>query len=107
MALAVTKTQKRPEKPTLSPEKTSELVGFFLLALALLAGCALGTYHPLDPSLFHKAASDVRPRNLIGPTGAETAAFAFQFLGLSCLLVPLFLLVAAVRRLRRRGTPRV
>ncbi|HZF08346.1 MAG TPA: DNA translocase FtsK [Thermoanaerobaculia bacterium] len=107
MALAVTKTQKRPEKPTLSPEKTSELLGFFLLALALLIGCALGTYHPLDPSLFHKAASEARPRNLIGPAGAEAAAFAFQFLGISCLLVPLFLLVAAFRRLRRRAGARV
>jgi S-DNA-T family DNA segregation ATPase FtsK/SpoIIIE len=107
MALAVTKTQKRPERPTLSPEKTSELAGFFLLAVALLLGCALGTYHPLDPSVFHKAASEVRPRNLIGPTGAQAAAFGFQFLGLSCLLLPLFLLVAAFRRLRRRGAPRV
>jgi S-DNA-T family DNA segregation ATPase FtsK/SpoIIIE len=107
MALAVTKTQKRPEKPTLTPEKTSELAGFFLLAVALLLGCAMATYHPLDPSVFHKAASAVRPKNLIGPLGAEAAAFGFQFLGISCLLVPLFLLVAAFRRLRRRSAQRV
>ncbi len=108
MALAVTKTQKRPEKPTLTPEKTSELAGFFLLAMALLLGCAMATYHPLDPSVFHKAATaGVRPKNLIGPLGAQASAFGFQFLGISCLLVPLFLLVAAVRRLRRRVPQRV
>jgi S-DNA-T family DNA segregation ATPase FtsK/SpoIIIE len=107
VALAVTKTQKRPEKPTLSPEKTSELLGFFLLALALLLGCAMATYHPMDPSVFHKTASTVRPKNLIGPLGAESAAFGFQFLGVSCLLVPFFLLVAAFRRLRRRSAQRV
>jgi len=107
VALAVTKTQKRPEKPTLTPEKTSELAGFFLLALALLVGCAMATYHPMDPSVFHKTAAAVRPKNLIGPLGAEVAAFGFQFLGISCLLVPLFLLVAAGRRLRRRSAQRV
>ena len=92
VALAVTKTQKRPEKPTLTPEKTSELLGFFLLALALLLGCAMATYHPMDPSVFHKTASTVRPKNLIGPLGAEAAAFGFQFLGISCLLIPFFFL---------------
>jgi DNA segregation ATPase FtsK/SpoIIIE, S-DNA-T family len=108
--LAVTKTQKRPEKPTLSPEKTSELLGVFLFTLALLLGVALGTYHPRDPSVFHQGQATpgmARPQNRIGPAGAEIAAFSFQFLGLSCLLVPLFLLVAAFRRLRGKGAPRV
>ncbi|HYH47890.1 MAG TPA: DNA translocase FtsK 4TM domain-containing protein, partial [Thermoanaerobaculia bacterium] len=39
--------------------------------------------------------------------GAEVAAFGFEFLGVSCLLVPFFLTVMGWRRLRRRGGPRV
>ncbi|HXO18309.1 MAG TPA: DNA translocase FtsK 4TM domain-containing protein, partial [Thermoanaerobaculia bacterium] len=107
MPVAITKTRTKPERPTLSPEKGNELLGLLLLTLALLLGLALGTYHPGDPSLFHISASSSRARNLIGVAGAHVAAFGFQFLGLSSLLVPFFLLVAGWRRLRHRGAARV
>ncbi|HEX9669813.1 MAG TPA: DNA translocase FtsK 4TM domain-containing protein, partial [Thermoanaerobaculia bacterium] len=94
--------------PALSPEKSRELLGILLVAVALFLGLALGTYHPEDPSFFHRTISDAsRTRNAAGPVGAEIAALAFQFLGASCLAVPLFLLVGGWRRLRRRNGEKV
>ncbi len=94
--------------PALSPEKSRELLGILLVALALFLGLALGTYHPEDPSFFHRTISDAsRTRNAAGPVGAEIAALAFQFLGASCLAVPFFLLVGGWRRLRRRNGEKV
>ncbi len=107
MPLAVTRSSSRPERPTLSPEKGNEILGVVLLAAALFLGLALGSYRPLDPSLFHVSPVASRPHNWIGPFGAEAAALAFQFLGLTCLLVPLFLAVAGWRRMRRRPGQRV
>ncbi len=107
MPLAVTRTTAKPERPTLSPEKGNEILGVLLLAVAVLLGLALGSYRPHDPSLFHVSPIAVRPANWIGPFGAHTAALAFQFLGLTCLLVPFFLLVAGWRRLRRQPGQRV
>jgi S-DNA-T family DNA segregation ATPase FtsK/SpoIIIE len=101
--------RKRPAaRPAMSPEKSQELLGFLLIALALFLGLALATYHPQDPSVFHRTVSAAsRSRNLVGPVGAEIAAVGFAFLGVSCLALPLFLLVAGWRRLRRRTGSRV
>jgi len=107
MPLAVSRSTTKPERPTLSPEKGNEILGVLLLALAVLLGLAFGSYRPQDPSLFHVSPSAARPHNWIGPFGAETAALAFQFLGLTCLLVPFFLVVAGWRRLRRRAGQKV
>ena len=102
------------DRPTLSPEKGREVVGLVLVGIALLLVLSLGTYHPFDRSLFHTSTfagasgdSPTRPHNLIGPLGAEAAAAGFEFLGLTCLLIPLFLLVAGWRRLRRKDAKRV
>jgi S-DNA-T family DNA segregation ATPase FtsK/SpoIIIE len=107
LPLAVTRSTTKPERPTLSPEKGNEILGLLLLAVAVLLGLAFGSYRPHDPSLFHVSPNASRPHNWIGPFGAEAAALAFQFLGLTCLLVPFFLLVAGWRRLRRRPGQRV
>jgi S-DNA-T family DNA segregation ATPase FtsK/SpoIIIE len=107
MPLAVTRSSSKPERPTLSPEKGNEILGVLLLALAVLLGLALGSYRPQDPSLFHVSPTASRPHNWIGPFGAETAALSFQFLGLTCLLVPFFFAVAGWRRMRRRPGQRV
>src|SRR5262249_11679284 len=64
-------------------------------------------YHPRDPSLFHRVAEPVRAHNWTGSAGAHVAALAFSFLGLTCLLIPFFLMVAGWRRLRRGGSVRV
>jgi DNA segregation ATPase FtsK/SpoIIIE, S-DNA-T family len=98
---------KLPERPTLSPEKGNELLGLALLGASLLLAFSFATYHPSDPSLFHDLARAAPSRNWIGPVGAQAAALGFGFFGLSCFLLPLFLLVAGWRRLRRRGAARV
>jgi S-DNA-T family DNA segregation ATPase FtsK/SpoIIIE len=108
MSLAVIKATKGRTRPTISPEKGNELLGLLLLAVGVILAVSLATYHPGDPSVFHRVTdSHVRARNWIGPAGAHAAAVAFSFLGLTCLLVPLFLLVAGWRRLRRSGAVKV
>jgi S-DNA-T family DNA segregation ATPase FtsK/SpoIIIE len=107
MAVAITKTSKPREKAVLSPEKGSELVGLLLLFVGVFLALALASYHPDDPSLFHKVSEAVRPQNWTGPMGAHAAAVAYGFLGLSCLLVPFLLVVTGWKRLRPRERPRV
>jgi DNA segregation ATPase FtsK/SpoIIIE, S-DNA-T family len=102
------KTKAASERPTLSPEKGSELLGLLLLAVGAFLVLSLGSYHPEDPSLFHRVAGEeARTLNWVGPAGAQISAVAFSFLGLSCLLIPFFLIVGGWRRLRRRGAVKV
>ena len=107
MALAISKTNKPRERPTLSPEKGNELLGLLLLFLGLFLVLSFGSYHPGDPSLFHRVADPVRAHNWTGSAGAHTAAVAFSFFGLTSFLVPVFLVVAGWRRVRRHGAVRV
>ncbi|HWM94684.1 MAG TPA: DNA translocase FtsK 4TM domain-containing protein [Thermoanaerobaculia bacterium] len=108
MSLAVIKATKGRERPTISPEKGNELVGLLLFALGVILAFSLATYHPGDPSVFHKVAEEgTRARNWIGPAGAHASAVAFSFFGITCLLIPLFLIVGGWRRLRRQGAIRV
>ncbi|HEX3552018.1 MAG TPA: DNA translocase FtsK [Thermoanaerobaculia bacterium] len=109
MSVAVIrKKSQSPERPTLSPEKGSELLGLVLMAAGIFLVLSLGSHHPQDPSLLHRVAEDgARAHNWIGAVGAHISALAFGFFGLTCLLIPLFLLAAGWRRLRRRGAPRV
>ena len=108
MSLALAKTNERTERPTLSPDKGRELLGFLLLALALLSGIAFGSFDPQDPSVLHRTVSaEIHVRNLIGPMGAHAAALGFAFFGVSCLLVPIVLTLAGWRRLRRTAAARV
>jgi S-DNA-T family DNA segregation ATPase FtsK/SpoIIIE len=107
MAVAVTRTSKRPERPTLSPEKGRELFGLVLLGTALLLAGSFATFDPGDASLFHEVSQTARSHNWMGSMGAEIAAVGFGFFGVACFLVPVFLLVGGWRRLRRRDAPRV
>lgn len=108
MSIAIVRKKTAADRPALSPEKGNELLGLLLLALGLLLALSLGSYHPDDPSLFHKVAEEsARTRNWVGQAGSQTAALAFSFFGLSCLLLPFFLLAAGWRRVRRRGAARV
>ncbi|HEY0513647.1 MAG TPA: DNA translocase FtsK 4TM domain-containing protein, partial [Thermoanaerobaculia bacterium] len=110
MSVAVVrKKSTSPERPTFSPEKGSELLGLLLLAAAAFLVLSLGSHHPLDPSLLHRVPTEpaAHAHNWAGQVGAQVSAVAFGFFGLTCFLVPLFLLVAGWRRLRRHGSPRV
>jgi DNA segregation ATPase FtsK/SpoIIIE, S-DNA-T family len=108
MSVAVVrKKSTSPERPTLSPEKGNELLGILLLAAAAFLVLCLGSHHPQDPSLLHRVPAEARAHNWAGAVGAQVSAMAFGFLGLTCFLIPFFLLVAGWRRLRRHGAPRV
>jgi S-DNA-T family DNA segregation ATPase FtsK/SpoIIIE len=75
--------------------------------LAVLLGTSLVSYYPGDQSLFHHS-TEVSPlRNWVGPVGAELAALCFGVLGLSTLLLPIFLLVFGWRRFRAWDRARV
>lgn len=104
----VRKKSQTPERPTLSPEKGREILGLVLLAAGIFLVLGLGSHHPQDPSLLHRVAEEeAHARNWIGAVGAHISAMAFGFFGLTCLLIPLFLLVAGWRRLRPRGRQKV
>ncbi|PYQ59545.1 MAG: cell division protein FtsK, partial [Acidobacteria bacterium] len=108
MSVAVVrKKSSTPERPTLSPEKGNELLGILLLAAAAFLVLCLGSHHPQDPSLLHRVPADAHAHNWAGAVGAQVSAMAFGFFGLTCFLLPFFLLVSGWRRLRRHGAPRV
>ncbi len=107
MAVASPKAEKKA-RARLAPEKWNELAGVALLTVALLAGLALVSHRPGDPSRLHRPAGELAGvANWIGPVGAEVSALAFGFFGIAALLVPLFLGVAGWRRMRRGDAPRV
>ncbi len=87
--------------------KGREVLGFLLLVAGLLLLVSLLSHHPLDPSLLRQTAEDVGARNLIGPFGAQVSALGFGWFGLAMLAAPVFLLLAAGRRLRSLGRPPV
>ncbi|HEY0556647.1 MAG TPA: DNA translocase FtsK [Thermoanaerobaculia bacterium] len=108
MSVAVVrKKSTSPERPTLSPEKGNELLGILMLAAAAFLSLSLGSHHPQDPSLLHSVPAAAHAHNWAGSVGAQVSAVAFGFFGLTCFLIPLFLLVSGWRRLRRRDAARV
>src|ERR1700730_16448436 len=80
--------------------RANEIVAIALIALALLLGLCLASYHPNDPSW--NAAGQVGASNWIGAIGANVSAALFQAIGLAAYLLPLLLLAAAWRRFRSR-----
>jgi DNA segregation ATPase FtsK/SpoIIIE-like protein len=57
-------------------------------------------------SLFHASSEPARVQNYIGPAGAHAAALCFELLGLTAFLLPVFVVAAGWRLLRRRGSER-
>ena len=108
MSTAATRTRTR--KPFLqlglSSDKGNEIVALLLAFAVLLLAASLLSYHPLDPSVLHRVADEnARTHNLIGPVGAQVAAVCFSFFGLTSLLLPVLLAVAAWRRAAGPGAP--
>jgi DNA segregation ATPase FtsK/SpoIIIE, S-DNA-T family len=65
--------------------RTRELLGLGLLGAIGLAGAALASWSPLDPSFNH--ATDARALNWLGFPGAVVADELFRFLGLAAILL--------------------
>ncbi|MEO8277807.1 MAG: DNA translocase FtsK [Thermoanaerobaculia bacterium] len=91
----------------ISPDKGREIVGVLFAATAVISGASLASYDPSDPSFLRQISGPAPTHNWIGGLGAEIAAAGFGILGVTCLLIPLLLAVAAWRRLRPKIRPKV
>ncbi len=91
----------------ISPDKGREIVGVLFAALAVICGASLASFDPADPSFLRQVSGAAPTHNWIGGFGAEIAAAGFGLLGVTCLLIPLLLAVAAWRRLRPKLRPTV
>jgi len=103
VSVANVKSETESPRLSLSPDKGRELKGVLFFSLGLLLAISLLSYQPADPSLLHQATGPALPtHNWAGTFGAQIAALGFALLGLTCLLVPGFLLVTGYRRFRGR-----
>jgi DNA segregation ATPase FtsK/SpoIIIE, S-DNA-T family len=84
--------------PLLDARRLSELTGFLLCVLGLLALLSLLSYHPFDPSLDTVPAAG-EPTNWIGVWGSYAADALFQSLGWVAYLVPVTFFVTGARLL--------
>ncbi|HEX4952966.1 MAG TPA: DNA translocase FtsK [Thermoanaerobaculia bacterium] len=109
MSTATPERATKPPKPRLPPEKGREVKGVLLTTAGLLLGASFASHHPTDPSLLHQGPeATAGTANWIGPVGAELSALTYGLLGWTALALPLFLLVAGIRRLRKGDAePRV
>ena len=81
----------------------NELIGFSLVAVALLLFLALASYSPLDPSLNTADAMSSGPtHNWIGRVGALIADLALQLFGIAIFVVPMMVAALGVRWFRSR-----
>jgi S-DNA-T family DNA segregation ATPase FtsK/SpoIIIE len=81
--------------------RLNELVGFCLLAAAVLITLALISYSPNDPS-WNTVAAAVPPHNWIGILGATFSDLFFQVLGFGAFVVPILMCALALRWFRSR-----
>jgi S-DNA-T family DNA segregation ATPase FtsK/SpoIIIE len=85
-------------RTALARPRTREVVGIALTGSAVLLVVCLATHSPHDPSFFTTTGS--RTSNWIGPVGAQLSALLYALFGLAAWLVPLVLLVGAMRQVR-------
>ena len=84
--------------------RLNELIGFLVFVFAVLLVLALVSYSPLDPSL-NTAANPPAGRpahNWIGVVGAIVSDLALQVFGVAVFLMPVFLVLYALRWFRSR-----
>ncbi|HVH85382.1 MAG TPA: DNA translocase FtsK [Terriglobales bacterium] len=94
----------RPFTPTKN-RRLNELIGFLLMAAALLLFLALVSYSPLDPSLNTAAAVfSANPiHNWIGRVGALIADLALQVFGIAVFAIPIMVGFLGLRWFRSRA----
>src|SRR5436305_3758847 len=95
----------RPFTPTKN-RRFNELIGFSLIAAALLLLLALASYSPLDPSLNTAAAVSASSptHNWIGRVGALISDLCFQVFGVAVFSIPVMVGMLGVRWFRSRLT---
>jgi S-DNA-T family DNA segregation ATPase FtsK/SpoIIIE len=78
-----------------------EVAGTLLVALGLLIGVSLLTYHPEDPSFLSISSTSI-VQNAVGKVGAHLSALFFQLFGVGSYFFPLFLTALGVRFFQKR-----
>ncbi|ABF40758.1 DNA translocase FtsK [Candidatus Koribacter versatilis Ellin345] len=93
----------RATTPT-SNKRLNELVGLLIFLSSILLALSLVSYHPGDPSLntSSSAQGGREVANWIGMAGAFVADLALQTIGIAVFLVPVFMVMFAVRWFRSR-----
>ena len=74
----------------------NEVLAVVLVVAAILLVLSLFTYDPRDPS-FNSVGPQHEPHNIIGVVGAFISDFFLQWFGLASLLVPVLLVLVAIR----------
>ncbi|PYX99367.1 MAG: cell division protein FtsK, partial [Acidobacteria bacterium] len=92
----------RPFTPTKN-RRFNELIGFSMIAAALLLFLAFASYSPFDPSLNTASVSEGSPtHNWIGRVGAVIADLSLQALGIAVFALPVMLGMLGLRWFRSR-----
>jgi len=81
-----------------------ELGGILVLGLGGLLGLALISARPEDPSA--QTASGEAVQNILGPAGANVAAYTFGFFGLAAFLISLCVLIWGAKIIHNKSLPR-
>lgn len=87
---------KSRTKPSGKKTLANEVLAVVLIAAAILIVLSLFTYDPRDPS-FNSVGPQREPQNLIGVVGAFISDVFLQWFGLASLLIPVLLVLIAVR----------
>ncbi len=84
--------------------RLNELIGFLVFVFAIFLSLALVSYSPLDPSLNTAASPPAggSTHNWAGVVGAMVSDLALQVFGIAVFLMPIFLLLYALRWFRSR-----
>ena len=83
--------------------RLNEMAGILLLLLAVATLLALVSYSPVDPSA-NVATDAPRAANWMGLPGAYVADLVLQIVGVMGFALPIWLLAAALNRIRNRET---
>ena len=90
--------------PTQTRHRLNELIGLLMLTVAILTLLSLISYHPTDPSFNWIGSQNLQPKpeNYIGMVGSYTADLLIQTFGFAAFLLPITLLIYALRWIRSR-----
>jgi S-DNA-T family DNA segregation ATPase FtsK/SpoIIIE len=93
---------KSRTKPSAKKTLANEVLAVVLIAAAILLVLSIFTYDPRDPS-FNSVGPQREPQNLIGVVGAFISDVFLQWFGLASLLIPVLLVLIAVRAFSTRN----
>ncbi|ACL04894.1 cell divisionFtsK/SpoIIIE [Desulfatibacillum aliphaticivorans] len=82
-----------------------EVSGILFLFVIVFTLGALATYTPEDPALFLNIGGDGEINNIFGPAGAHFAGVLIGLFGLGSVWIPILLLQASIKLLKKQDLP--